>query len=211
MSDDTSPHGTGNQGQDRGASGAPAQRAPGPGTSESWTPPPPSSAPSPVPAPQTYQARTDSTGGVPVTGTGGGASLTLTPGLVFALLAIVGIVLAVLLKEAGIADRTNAEGVPQKGSLWDVVGGLWSIAAIAAAVLTLLPALRSVANLDAKRAWMIGAAGAAFLVFWWVVFLLPSLRFNVSFLATLAVVAAVLAVWTSPGNLYKSAADDTSS
>jgi hypothetical protein len=40
-------------------------------------------------------------------------------------------------------------------------------------------------------------------VFWWVLFVLPSISLNVAFLATLGVAAAVAAVWTSPDNPYR--------
>ena len=92
----------------------------------------------------------------------GSVNIDLSVGLVFAVLGLVGIVLAVFLKEA---DE----------NYWDNVGELWSMAAIVAAVLTLVPSLRSVVDLDDKLAWRLGAVGAVFLVFWWVVFVLPTM------------------------------------
>ena len=65
---------------------------------------------------------------------------------------------------------------------------------------TLLPALRSVINLPAKLVWTIAAVGAGYLVFWWVLFILPDISLNVAFLVTIGVAAAVAAVWTSPDN-----------
>ena len=133
----------------------------------------------------------------------GSVNIDLSVGLVFAVLGLVGIVLAVFLKEA---DE----------NYWDNVGELWSVAAIAAAVLTLVPSLRSVIGLDDKLAWRLGAAGAAFLIFWWVVFVLPTIGFgslfqNLPFLATIAIALAAIAVWTSPGNPYHSTEASSSS
>ena len=179
MSDESNPHGT-----------------PSP-------PPPPSSSP-PPPAPP--QSAADVTGEVPrgVDQTGAvatpaarGATVTLTPGLVFGLVAVAAIVVGLLVKES---DGAGAPSV----NLWDRTSApLWSIVAIVAAVATLLPALRSVINLPARLAWTIAAAGAAYLVFWWVLFVLPSISLNVAFLATLGVAAAVAAVWTSSDNPYR--------
>ena len=42
-------------------------------------------------------------------------------------------------------------------------------------------------NLPAKLAWTIAAIGAGYLVFWWVLFILPSISLNVAFLVTLGV------------------------
>ena len=54
---------------------------------------------------------------------------------------------------------------------------------------TLLPALHTALNIPVKLAWTIGAVGAAYLVFWWVLFVLPSISLNVAFLVTLGVAA----------------------
>ena len=89
-------------------------------------------------------------------------------------------------------------------SLWDRTSApLWSIVAIVAAVATLLPALYTVVNVPARLAWTIGAVGAGYLVFWWVLFVLPDISLNVAFLCTLGVGAAVAAVLTSPDNPYR--------
>ena len=95
--------------------------------------------------------------------------------------AIAAIVVGLLVKES------DGDGSPSV-NLWDRTSApLWSIVAIVAAVATLLPALRSVVNLPAKLAWTIAAIGAAYLVFWWVLFVLPSISLNVAFLVTIGV------------------------
>jgi len=123
--------------------------------------------------------------------------------LIFGAIAVVGVVLGLFLKES------VAEGAPGV-SLWDQLSELWSIVAIVAAVATLLPALRSVLSLGEQLAWRFAAGGAAALVLWWVLFILPNINLNVSFLATVGVVAAVLAAWTSPGNPFLETADSSS-
>jgi hypothetical protein len=175
MSDESSPH------------GVPSQGAPTPAN----PPPPPAAAP-PPPAPA--QSPTDSTGGVPAAK---GATVTLTPGLVLGVVAIIAILIGLLLNES------DGEGAPSE-SLWDRTSApLWSIVAIVAAVATLLPALRTVVSVPARLAWTIGAVGAGYLVFWWVLFILPDISLNVAFLVTLGVGAAVAAVLTSPDSPYR--------
>jgi hypothetical protein len=146
----------------------------------------------------------DSPGGIPagVDHTGGataptvrGATVTLTPGLVLGFVSVIAIVLGLFISEsdgtltANLWDRTSAE--------------LWSIVAIVAAVATLVPSLRAVLNVPARPAWIIAAVAGGYLVFWWVLFVLPRIGFNVAFLATLGVAAGVAAVWTSPDNPYR--------
>jgi hypothetical protein len=175
MSDESSPHGVPNQGTP-----SPANPPPPPAA----TPPPPAPAPS----------STDPTGGVPAAK---GATVTLTPGLVLGVVGIIAILIGLLLNES------DGDGAPSE-SLWDRTSApLWSIVAIVAAVATLLPALRSVVNVPARLAWTIGAVGAGYLVFWWVLFILPEISLNVAFLVTLGVGAAVAAVLTSPDNPYR--------
>ena len=67
-----------------------------------------------------------------------------------------------------------------------------------------------IVNLGEQRAWRIAAGGAVALVVWWVLFILPNINLNVSFLATVGVAAAALAVWTSPGNPYQQATGSSS-
>jgi hypothetical protein len=184
MADDSNPHGTPN---------IPGER--------SWTPPPPPPASA---RPTTPSA--DSTGGLPSErgpqsdGTGGatrGATVTLTPGLVLGVVAVAAVVVGLFIKESDSAGAPSA-------NLWDRTSApLWSIVAIVAAAASLVPALYTMLNLPARLAWTIGAVGAAYLVFWWVLFILPSIGLNVAFLVTLGVAAAVAAVWTSPDNPYR--------
>ena len=102
--------------------------------------------------------------------------MTLTASLVLGLVAVAAVVIGLLIKES---DGAGAPSV----NLWDRTSApLWSIVAIVAAVATLLPALRSVLNVPARLAWTIAAVGAAYLVFWWVLFVLPSISLNVAFL-----------------------------
>jgi hypothetical protein len=61
----------------------------------------------------------------------------------------------------------------------------------------------TVLNLPAQMAWMVAAVGAGYLVFWWVLFVLPVISLNVSFLVTVGVAAAVGAVWTSTDNPWR--------
>ena len=149
----------------------------------SWTPPPP------PPTQSTLPPSDDATGGVTR-----GATVTLTPGLVLGVIAVAAIVIGLFVKES---DSAGAPSV----NLWDRTSApLWSIMAIVAAASSLLPALYTVLNIPVRLAWTIGAVGAAYLVFWWVLFVLPSISLNVSFLVTLGVAAAVAAVRSSPDN-----------
>jgi hypothetical protein len=184
MADESNPHGTPN---------IPGER--------SWTPPPP-----PPTSAQPTTPAGDTTGGVEgarerlTDGTGGvtrGATVTLTPGLVLGVVAVAAIVIGLFIKES---DGAGAPSV----NLWDRTSApLWSIAAIVAAASSLLPALHTALNIPVRLAWTIGAVGAAYLVFWWVLFVLPSIGLNVAFLVTLGVAAAVAAVWTSADNPYR--------
>lgn len=179
-----------------------AQGTPPPSTPSgpSWTPPPPTPTP-PAPEYQNYQAPPDATGGTPAPAKTG-PSINASAPMVFGFVAVAAIVLATFIKETEI-------------SFWDQFGGLWSLFAIAAAVLTLLPALRTVVNVGPELAWKLAAGGAAALVLWWVLFVLPNIGqpqvANLTFLATVGVAAGVLAVWTSPDNSLKSHADSSSS
>jgi hypothetical protein len=154
-------------------------------------PPPPASSP-----PAAGTATGDSTGST-TTPVQRGATVTLSPGLVLGIVAIAAIVVGMFIKES------DAAGAPSV-NLWDRTSApLWAIVAIVAAVATLLPALTNVLNVPARLAWTIAAVGAGYLVFWWVLFVLPIVSLNVSFLVTLGVGAAVAAVWTSADNPYR--------
>jgi len=169
-------------------------------------PPPPPAASAPPPAPA--QPFADTTGEVtrgpdPTSEVAAaprhGATVTLTLGLVLGLLAIAAVVIGLLVEESDGGGSPSA-------NLWDRTSApLWSIVAIVAAVATLLPAVRTVGNLPANLAWTIAAIGAGYLVFWWVLFILPEISLNVAFLVTIGVACAVAAVWTSPDNPHRDA------
>jgi hypothetical protein len=183
MADESNPHGTPN---------IPGER--------SWTPPPP-------PPTQPASPPGDTTGGIHgepdrrfdvTSGVARGATVTLTPGLVLGVVAVAAVVVGLFVKES---DSAGAPSV----NLWDRTSApLWSIVAIVAAAATLLPALHSAINVPARLAWTIGAVGAGYLVFWWVLFILPSISLNVAFLVTIGVAAAVAAVWSSADNPNRS-------
>jgi hypothetical protein len=184
MADEQNPH---------GAPNIPGER--------SWTPPPP-----PPTTSQPTMPAGDTTGGVEARGdrltdaTGGasrGATVTLTPGLVLGVVAVAAIVIGLFVKES------DAAGSPSV-NLWDRTSApLWSIVAIVAAAASLLPSLSTALNVPVRLAWTIAAVAAGYLVFWWVLFVLPSISLNVAFLVSLGVAAAVAAVWTSPDNPYR--------
>lgn len=182
---------------DTNAQGTPPPSGP------SWTPPPPAPTP-PAPDYQSFQTPApDATGGTPAPAPAkSGPNINVSAPMVFGIVAVAAIVLATFIKETEI-------------SFWDQFGGLWSLFAIAAALLTLLPALRTVVNVGAELAWKLAAGGAVALVLWWVLFVLPNIGqpqvANLTFLATVGVAAGVLAVWTSPDNSLKSHAETSSS
>jgi len=82
--------------------------------------------------------------------------------------------------------------------LWDS-SEAWSIFAIAAAVVTATPVVGSALNLTPPRAWIGSALGAAGLVAWWVLIVLPSIGSNIGLLATGATAIGVGATWLAPG------------
>ncbi|MBA3281718.1 MAG: hypothetical protein H0U29_05760, partial [Acidimicrobiia bacterium] len=105
--------------------------------------------------------------------------------VVWSLISIVSLALAVSLEE----DGDNG---------WGRIG-VWAGFALAAAVITLAPALRSQLNLSGERAWQVAVAGGVGLAGFWVLFVLPSISQNVSFLATVGCAAGGLAAWLAPG------------
>lgn len=113
------------------------------------------------------------------------SGVKLAGGVWWSLLAIVAIALAVSLFE----DGDNG---------WGRIG-VWAGFAIAAAVVTLAPALGEQLNLSAERAWQLAVAGGVGLAAFWVLFVLPSISQNVSFLATVGCAAGGLAAWLAPG------------
>lgn len=157
-------------------------------SSPSWTPPPPAGSNPPDSTGSTPSPRSRSTR----------VGLNINPPIVVGLLGVVGLVLAIFLKEAG----TN---------LWDALSEAWAIFAIVAAVLALVPSFGSALSLRQRVAWQIGAASVGALLLWWVLFILPNIARNTSFLATLAIAALAIGVWLSPGNTLDDSSSDVAS
>lgn len=82
---------------------------------------------------------------------------------------------------------------------------VWAGFAIAAAAATLAPAVRRTLSMQAETAWQVAVAGGIGLAGFWVLFVLPAIEQNVSFLATLGVAAGVYAAWTAPGRPHSNA------
>lgn len=98
-----------------------------------------------------------------------------------------------------VAAMAVAVSVPEDGAnQWKEIE-VWAGFAVLAALLTLAPAARSSLNLSVERAWQVAAGGLVGLVAYWVLFVLPSISQNVSFLATISLAAGGLAVWSAPG------------
>lgn len=77
--------------------------------------------------------------------------------------------------------------------------GVWAGVAIAAAVATLAPTLRQPLKLRAESAWQVASVGGIALAGYWVLFVLPWIEQNVSFLATVGCAAGMYAAWQAPG------------
>jgi hypothetical protein len=107
--------------------------------------------------------------------------------LALAAIAVLGIVLGLSLKENG-------------SSAWDNVDA-WGGLAIAGAVLVAAPVLGHVVGLTDARAWQVAACGAGALVLFWVLFVLPAVGSNpnTTLLATIGVIAGIVAAWIAPG------------
>jgi hypothetical protein len=75
----------------------------------------------------------------------------------------------------------------------------WSVFATVAAIVQLVPLVGRSTEWPAERSWTIGAAGAAGLSAWWILIALPAVSSNQGFAATLAIAAAVLGSWLTPG------------
>jgi hypothetical protein len=59
--------------------------------------------------------------------------------------------------------------------------------------------LGHVVGLTEARAWQVAACGAAALVLFWVLFVLPAVGSNTTLLATIGVAAGLVAAWIAPG------------
>lgn len=81
---------------------------------------------------------------------------------------------------------------------WDSVNA-WGGLAIAGAVLTLTPALARSFGMTPHRAWQAAACGAAALVLFWVLFVLPAAGSNTSLVVTIGAAAGIVAAWIAPG------------
>lgn len=82
------------------------------------------------------------------------------------------------------------------GNAWSAVGA-WCLVPVAGALLTFAPAVRL--GLTPRRAWQVGAGGAALLVFFWVLFVLPGVGDAPTLLDTIGAGAGGAAVWAAPG------------
>lgn len=167
------------------------------GNQPSWTPPPPGNSTPPPPPQQdsqAYQGAVDPTGGTPQPAAKSGPNVNISPETVLGVLAVAGVVLGLLLK---VQDKVNTgvAGADGKVKLWDTMGWTWSWLAVVAAVVTLLPAVRSAINISESLSKTITAVAAGALIFWWVLFILPHIGLTTAFLATVGVAAAVGAVW----------------
>ena len=101
------------------------------------------------------------------------------------LLAVVALVLGLFLEEGG-------------ANLWDS-SEAWSLFAIGCALAQLAPLLRRTLKWSAERAWLVAVVGAAGLVLYWLLLVLPSISRNTSFAITVAAAAAAGAAWLAPG------------
>lgn len=109
------------------------------------------------------------------------------------LIATIAIVVAVSIEE----DGDNG---------WGRIG-VWAGAAIAAALATFAPSMRTSLNMDERRAWVVAAIGGVFLVAFWVLLVLPAIQQNTSFLATVGCAAGAAAAWLAPGRPEPAAED----
>lgn len=76
---------------------------------------------------------------------------------------------------------------------------VWAGFAVVCSALLFAPAARETFNWTPERAWKVAAGGCAGLALFWILFVLPDIGRNTSFAATVALVAAALAVWLAPG------------
>lgn len=98
---------------------------------------------------------------------------------------------AVLLAVAASIEEDGATG-------WSRFG-VWAGFAIASALATLVPSLREQLKVSSDNAWRIATAGGVGLAAYWVLFILPWIEQNVSFLATVGCAAGICAAWAAPG------------
>jgi hypothetical protein len=113
------------------------------------------------------------------------ADAGVPPWGVLQILALAAVALGLFVEEDGI-------------SLWDV-SEAWSVFAIVCAVAQLAPLLRRTLKWSAARAWLVGVIGAAGLVLYWLLIVLPAIARNTSFAITVGAAAAAGAAWLAPG------------
>ncbi|MGY6501117.1 MAG: hypothetical protein ACXIVQ_09545 [Acidimicrobiales bacterium] len=102
-----------------------------------------------------------------------------------------------------------AVSVPESGDHGWSRFGVWAGFAIACALATMAPSVRTQLKLSADNAWRVATAGGIGLAGYWVLFVLPWIELNVSFLATLGCAAGVYAAWTAPGRPLSAARSET--
>lgn len=114
---------------------------------------------------------------------------------------------------AGISVLATVLGLTLKengANAWKTVDA-WGALPIAGAVVTALPAIGHAFGLTPERARQVAAGGAAALVLFWILFVLPnvSAQPNTTLLATLGAAAGLAAVWVAPGRVPEPARGHT--
>jgi len=138
---------------------------------------PPSGATPPPPPP------TDQTGQTPApTASAVSISVDNPIGLALGIVAVAGVVLGLLIESDGV-------------KLWDTMGWTWAVLAIAAAIAILALSLGGLVPVSKAVAAHVMAIAAGVLVLWWVLFVLPIVSSNSSFLATVGTLAGVGAAY----------------
>jgi hypothetical protein len=74
----------------------------------------------------------------------------------------------------------------------------WAIFAVVAAALVTVPVVLRGSGRPARDLWMFGAVGAASVVAYWLLLVLPNVGSNQGFVLTLASAAAGVSIWASP-------------
>jgi hypothetical protein len=150
----------------------PPPPAPGEG---SWGGVPSGATPPPPPTDVTGQTPAPASSSVSI-------SVDNPLGLVLGIVAVIGVVLGLLVKSDGV-------------KLWDTMGWTWAVLAIVAAVAVLVLSLSGLVPVSRAAAARLMAISAGVLVLWWVLFVLPIVSSNTSFLATVGTLAAVGAAY----------------
>lgn len=149
----------------------------------SQPPPQPTAPPPPPGTPGGYAPPPTGAPAPAAASSGGGVSITGTAW--WSVVAVACLAVAVSVNE----DGDNG---------WGRVG-VWAGVAIAAAVATLVPSIRQQLKLSAETAWQVATVGGIALAGYWVLFVLPWIEQNVSFLATVGCAAGIYAAWRAPG------------